>query len=200
MATAEVSLFATWAILAVALVAAAGWGVPLVARIGFVNRIDELRDRAVDKVLAGELPIDSLPVREFVEVLDALSRSSRHLTIARMVAYEAVWAKAGIKPRKRPSFAELDAEQRKVMHAFERELVNSVRSYLLWGSPVGYVSFGVMRCVSPFLTKTPVAEVSVSRTEIAKDTIGQARAEISHTSASPLGNLFGHDGHLRSAI
>jgi hypothetical protein len=135
--------FLTWAILVAAGAAVLIVGlkyVHLISRLTFIERIERLRDRCKDLVLAGELePTDSVAL--FLTIQDVLVNESMHFSASRTGLEMMTFKRAGYE------LAELDLgfeedlapDQRAVVEGLENETRDAIRRFLFTGSPLGWL-------------------------------------------------------------
>jgi hypothetical protein len=141
MSTEQLMLFGAWFLFVFTIMTVIAWVIPMFMRLKFVTALDALRDRVMDHVFNGELPLGP-PVQDFLEVQDTLIRAAaaRQLTLGRVIAISKGLAAAGVRQsRDKPSFANLSGPQRKLMHELQDELTTTLARYLLDGSPLGWM-------------------------------------------------------------
>lgn len=145
MTGGQLAAFVAWAAASASLVAVFFWGIPLLSRIRYTTRIEVLRDKAFDMTLDGLLPISDEAVQEFIAVQEAFGRSAAHITIPRLIAYNAKFDELGVRARTRPSRNALTKEQRQTLEALESNSREALAWHLLWGSPVGMVGYSAYK-------------------------------------------------------
>jgi hypothetical protein len=141
MTSAQAQSFATLiTALAVVLTIVLAWA-PKLARLLFRHRLDAIRDEGVDAILDGRLRQEP-PVDAFLQAVDQGRKYARWLTLARNVAILSAPADLGVDDpivmHSPNSSWELDGHERKIMHGLEQRIADAFRSYLIWGSPLGW--------------------------------------------------------------
>lgn len=114
---------------------------PALARTIFRERLDAVRDDCMDAVLAGRLAMTE-PVEQFLRALKVQNHIARELTLVRVgmivVSLRRIGADFTAAGRG-VSFADLKPEERKLLHAYAGRVNAALSSYLVWGSPLGWV-------------------------------------------------------------
>jgi hypothetical protein len=116
-------------------------GCPRLARLLFRHRLECIRDDGVDAVLDGRLR-QSEPVRTFLRAMDLIATHARWVTLARGVALVSGLRDLGANPGAQAAACDcrgLPAGERQIMAELEARVEAAFRSYLIWGSPAGWV-------------------------------------------------------------
>lgn len=125
--------------------------IPAMELARFQRVITEVRDECEDHQFDGLLPVTDECVTQFVTRADLLNRYARGFTLVNALC--AHWAARDARyelPEPPVSYAELEPEQRKIMHDLDMRLQAAVKRYLLAGSVTGWflaASLGVARVV-----------------------------------------------------
>jgi hypothetical protein len=141
MTSSQAASFATIIVALATILALVLTGAPCLARMWFRHRLEAIRDDGVDAILNGQLR-QEFPVSDFLHALELGGKGARWLTIARSVAVVAALADCDVDdPRnmvKGRSHCDLEPGERKVIHGLEERAAAAWRSYLIWGSPLGW--------------------------------------------------------------
>jgi hypothetical protein len=109
-------------------------GVPMLARVAAVAAVGRLRDELADAVLDGRLPRADPAVQTFLAVTDCFVSHPEHFGLSEAMAAHIAYERLGIPPRRLPTYAALNVDQRRLMHDAERVLAHRLRAYLVFGS------------------------------------------------------------------
>jgi hypothetical protein len=137
MRAEELVMFGTAIITMLSIAGAVVCGIPFVARLKFRERTDCIRDDAIDAVLERQLPW-SPPVRHFVAKVEGAGDAVREVTFVRAYCLHRALRETGATPPTSPSYGELDAAERRLLHEYESRFNKAVVRLLLSGSPVGW--------------------------------------------------------------
>lgn len=151
-------------------------GGPALARLLFSSRLEAIHDAAVDAVLDGQLQPEH-PVTIFTEAVDHAAEHPRWLTLARSGAILRALKDLGVDDPtelvSQLSYSELEPHERKIMFALEQRTFAAFRSYLIWGSPLGWVVAPLMFLIhfhpGKKFTKTDRAVPAVAREAMCGD-------------------------------
>jgi hypothetical protein len=180
----QVESFGTLIATAGVLVAIVLVGGPSLARLLFRSRLEAVHDAAVDAILDGRLQ-PQRPVKAFVRAVDHAAEHARWMTLARAAAMVRALRDLGIGDPTQLvpalSYCELEPPERKLMHEFEERTYAAVRSYMIWGSPLGwvlapFVFFGRFHPGKKF-TKTDTTVPVVAREAMCADSGSYRRTE-----------------------
>ncbi len=138
MIDVTVETFALVVLTAVALWALVVFGVPWVARAKFVRVVSEVRDDVEDAILEGRLP-DRSEAWAVLDKIDALLENPELVTIGKLWAFKSAWDETEGVEIRRPSYAELAPEQRKLLHRAEQRVVSAMVDLLVHGSALWFV-------------------------------------------------------------
>jgi hypothetical protein len=179
----QVESFGTLIAVSAVLVVIVLVGGPALARLLFRSRLEVVHDIAVDAILDGDLQPEH-PVKTFIEAVDHAAEHPRWLTLARGVAMLRALEDLGIEdPTKlapQLSYRGLQPSERELMHELEQRTYAAFRSYMIWGSPLGWA-------VAPFIflvkfhpgkrfTKTDKTVPAVAREVMSVDSDDYRRA------------------------
>jgi hypothetical protein len=106
---------------------------PAIARATFVNKMGSIRDEIDDAVYEGVLPED-VCVRKMQALADDMVRHGSSLSVSHALAVRRVFAERGLKIPDEPSYGNLTPEQRKLMHQFDARIVDIVAHRIVAGS------------------------------------------------------------------
>lgn len=126
--------------------------IPMLARTTYQHRLSSLRDRVVDATLDGRLPADADCVEAFIRRCEAMREDARGLTLLRAAFLTHAVSRSNLDidayaRRLRPSYNGLTAAERSLMHNFGREYDAVSLTYLLNGSPTGWLLKGFIGLV-----------------------------------------------------
>jgi hypothetical protein len=158
-------------------------GGPSLARLLFRSRLEAVHDAAVDAILDGRLQPER-SVKAVVQAVDHAAEHARWMTLARNAAMLRALNDLGID---RPtelfpalSYSGLQPSERKLMHDLEERTYAAVRSYMIWGSPLGWVlaPFILLMNFQPgkIFTKTNTGAPAVAREAMCVDSDTYRRA------------------------
>ena len=180
----------------IAVAAVAVVGLPCLARMRFRDRLEAIRDDGVDAIIAGRLRQEE-PVADFLAAIEVGGDYARWVTFARNVAILTALADLGFEdPRDLyppPSYCELDGGERKIMHSLEERATSAFRSYLIWGSPLGWALAPIAVLTVKARPHGKVAKAEHALPAAARKTIlagsGDSPKATSWTAGSPHGVL-----------
>jgi hypothetical protein len=131
----EFLVFGSWIVSAVAVYCVFAAGIPVLARLLFVARMERIRDEASLARLNGVLT-DADVVKRFIDDCDETIRYSRHVTLARAEAMHAARRARGevTISDPEPTYGHLPPKDRHLMHRLDAEVQTAVTCYLFWGS------------------------------------------------------------------
>jgi hypothetical protein len=115
-------------------------GVPSIARLQFRYRLESIRDDGVDAIIGGEIR-QGPAVTRFLAAVGRASRYPGWMSIARNYAVWRALRDVGVDPRQvaaRPGYSDLRVSEQRLMDGLEARLRAAIRSYLIWGSPLGW--------------------------------------------------------------
>jgi hypothetical protein len=152
-------------------------GGPALARLLFRFRLEAVHDAAVDAVLERRLRPER-PVTIFTEDVDRAAEHPHWVTLARGGAMLRALKDLGVEdPTKlipQLSYSELEPSERKIMHELEQRTFSAFRSYLIWGSPLGWALAPLVFLIhfhpGRKFTKTDQAVPAVARGAMCGDT------------------------------
>lgn len=99
-----------------------------------------LRDDLVDALRDGRLSRSEAAVG-VLHSMETAIRHARHFTFANVLGLQGIAALSGVAPTSStPSYAELDQDERQLLHSFERRLVDALVRHVKLGSPSGWLA------------------------------------------------------------
>jgi hypothetical protein len=140
MARTQVESFATVITALAVVIVLILTGVPLLARLLFRRRLEAIRDDGVDALLDGHLRQEP-PVENFLSAVDRAGRYARWMTLARSAAILRAFVDLGCDPDEMlapETYSELTEPERAIVAGLEGRVETAFRSYLIWGSPLGW--------------------------------------------------------------
>ena len=156
-------------------------GVPRLARLLFRHRLDVIRDECVDAILDGRLH-EATSVRRFLRTIDTAMAISRELTLPRIFALAQALVDVGIDLSQvipRGWYADLEADEQKIMVQLDKRLCHAYGTYLDWGSPVSWVRRPFVLLIEQL---RPAGDTAKARKAVAV----VARETLQPTAARPL--------------
>lgn len=141
MSRSQAGVFVVWVVTVVVLGALVFSVIPALARTIFRARLDSIRDQCMDHVLAGRLST-SPPVEEFLASLAVQNRVARQITLLRvtLIVRELRRINTDLTHYHGVSFASLEPSERKILHDLARRVNWAMVRYLVWGSPIGWLT------------------------------------------------------------
>jgi len=117
-------------------------GGPTLARLLFRSRLEAVHDAAADAVFDGRLRPER-PVKTFMAAVEHGAEHARWMTLARSGAILRALKDLGVDDPAELfpplSYGELEPDERRIMHGLEQSTYAAFRSYMIWGSPLGWV-------------------------------------------------------------
>jgi hypothetical protein len=116
-------------------------GIPRIARLVFVHRLEVIRDDCVDAILAGQVS-ESPSVARFLKVAETGAEQPRLLTMPWLFAVSRAMIDLGVvipDTSSVPGYDDLPPAAGERMKQLHRRLCAAYRSYLAWGSPAGWI-------------------------------------------------------------
>jgi hypothetical protein len=151
MSSLQIESFATLIAALVVVVILVLVGGPALARLLFRSRLETVHDAAVDAVLDGRLRPER-PVTVFTRAIEQAAGHPRWITLARTGAVLRALKDLGVEdPAElvpRTSYNELEPAERRIMHLLEERTFAAFRSYLIWGSPLGWAVTPLMLVIN----------------------------------------------------
>jgi len=147
-------------------------GVPRLARLLFRHRMESIRDDGVNEILDGRLRREP-PVDMFLETVDHAAEHARWVTFARSAAILLALKDLGVEDpsevARAPSYCELESGERKIMHDLEERTYAAFRSYMIWGSPLGWAIAPVALIASRLHPESKLAKTEDALPALARD-------------------------------
>jgi hypothetical protein len=150
-------------------------GIPRLARLVFVHRIEVIRDACMDAILDDQIR-ETSSVRRFVQVTETGAELPHLLTLPRLFALSKAMVDVGIDVSHVASahtYADLPAAQRGVMLELDDRLCKAYASYLNWGSPAGFVLRPLGALMSRIQPGSAFAKAEDAVPAVARETLAQ---------------------------
>jgi hypothetical protein len=113
-------------------------GVPRLARLILVYRVEIIRDDCMDAILADRLP-ETPSVSRFLGLTDTLATLPYLFTLPRLLTMSRAMITAHAGPAPWPGYDDLSPGEQSVMIQLEHRFYSAYTSYLNWGSPASWV-------------------------------------------------------------
>ena len=162
-------------------------GVPCVARLIFRSRMEAIRDDGVDAILAGQLRHEP-PVSAFLAALERVARRANWATIARNGAIvRALYDLEVEHPRDEFlafDFRCLDSAERKIMSDLEWRVIDAHRSYMIWGSPLGWIFSMIVLVATRYGPESKLGKTQRTMPDVTRETMCADRGAYPETRRS----------------
>lgn len=179
MTSAQVTAFVTLVLAIIALFVLVIRGVPQIARLLFLRRIEVIRDECMDAVLDGRLR-ETRSVGRFLKAIDVGADIAPHVTLARMFAVARAMVDTGRDTgsmARSPRFSDLSPAEREFMHTLDERLYRAYISYLTWGSPAALVLKPYLVLAGRFRRGGRIVKAEDAMPAVARETLRAGTAQ-----------------------
>lgn len=162
-------------------------GVPRLARLVFLHRLEVIRDDCIDAILEDRLT-EADSVSRFLQVAETGADLPRFLTLPRLFALSRAMVDAGIDVENvapPPSYSDLRPGERQLMRELDGRMSAAYKAYLNWGSPASWVLRPARFLISHIhpssaFVKAEVAVPAVARERLTETPLHRARGRLSY--------------------
>jgi hypothetical protein len=164
-------------------------GIPYLARLEFIRRLESIRDECFDAILQDRLH-EGQSVELFLRGVETSAAASRLLTVPRLLAFARALIDVGIDPQELvllPGYPDLPAGERHIMGELEARLCEAYRCYLNWGSTTSWIRRPYLWLISCLRPASAIARAREVLPAVARETLQHTAKP---TRNPPPGHLF----------
>jgi hypothetical protein len=162
-------------------------GVPRLARLIFLHRLEVIRDDCIDAILEDRLK-EAASVSRFLQVAETGANVPHFLTLPRLFALSRAMVDAGIdvdKVAPPPSYSDLQPGERQLMRELDERMCAAYKAYLNWGSPASWILRPARFLVSHIhpssaFVKAEGAVAAVARERLSEAPVRPSRGRLSY--------------------
>jgi hypothetical protein len=161
-------------------------GIPRIARLVFLRRIEVIRDECVDTILDDRLH-ETPSVKSFLRLVETGARLPHLLTLPRLFALSRAMVDCGIdidREASLPTYDDLCPEQRNIMLRLDKRMCVAYMSYLTWGSPASLVLRPLGMLMSHLLPGSAFTKAEDAVPAVARETLRETPAQPSRRGLS----------------
>ena len=165
-------------------------GVPYLARLLFIRRLESIRDDCFDAILQDRLHEDR-SIELFIRGVETSAAAPRLLTVPRLLAAARALVDVGVDLQELvllPGYPDLPAGERRIMGELEERLREAYRCYLNWGSAASWARRPYLWLVSSLRPASAIAKAREVLPAVAREAL-QHPAKPTHRNPLP-GHLF----------